>query len=66
VDWPERAPKSKFRSKQRITPADLVRNNQDRVLERSLALAKTHSKQIASLFDFWRLDDQHHIANGYE
>jgi len=57
VDWPG-APKSKFSLKRDQFNADFTFEQQDEVLERSLALAKTFKTDRVRFFDFWRLDDQ--------
>src|SRR5258705_3433909 len=57
VDWPG-APKSKFSPKRDQFNADFTFEQQDEVLERSLALAKTFKTDRVRFFDFWRLDDQ--------
>ena len=57
VDWPG-APKSKFSPKRDQFNADFTYDQQEEVLERSLALAKAFNTDRVRCFDFWRLDDQ--------
>jgi L-ribulose-5-phosphate 3-epimerase len=57
VDWPG-APKSKFSPKRDQFNADFTYEQQDEVLERSIALAKAFQTDRVRCFDFWRLDDQ--------
>jgi L-ribulose-5-phosphate 3-epimerase len=57
VDWPG-APKSKFSPKHDQFNAAFSFDQQNEVLERSIALAKTFSTDRIRCFDFWRLDDQ--------
>jgi sugar phosphate isomerase/epimerase len=56
VDWPG-APKSKY-SESKSFNADYNINQQDEVLDRAIALAKTFKTGRVRCFDFWRLDDQ--------
>jgi len=56
VDWPG-APKSKY-SEARSFNADYTVNQQDEVLERAIAMAKTFGTDRVRCFDFWRLEDQ--------
>ena len=56
VDWPG-APKSKFSPKRDQFSADFTFDQQDEVLERSIALAKAFQTDRIRCFDFWRLDD---------
>jgi sugar phosphate isomerase/epimerase len=56
VDWPG-APKSKFSPKRDQFNADFTFEQQDEVLERSLALTKAFQTDRIRCFDFWRLDD---------
>ena len=56
VDWPG-APKSKY-SESKSFNADYNINQQDEVLERAIALAKTFKTDRVRCFDFWRLEDQ--------
>lgn len=56
VDWPG-APKSKFSPKGAQFNADFTYNQQDEVLERSTALAKTFGTDRVRCFDFWRLEN---------
>src|SRR5262249_53821697 len=56
VDWPG-APKSKFSPKGPEFGASFTYNQQDELLERSIALAKTFQTDRIRCFDFWRLDD---------
>lgn len=57
VDWPG-APKSKFSPKHDQFNADFTFDQQDEVLERSIALAKQFGTDRVRCFDFWRLDNQ--------
>jgi L-ribulose-5-phosphate 3-epimerase len=57
VDWPG-APRSKFSPKRDQFNADFTYEQQDEVLERSIALAKAFQTDRVRCFDFWRLDDQ--------
>ena len=57
TDWPG-APKSKFSPKSPQFGADFSFEQQDEVLDRSLALAKAFRTDRVRCFDFWRLDDQ--------
>lgn len=57
VDWPG-APKSKFSVPHDQFGANFAFDQQDEVLERSLALAKEFKTDRVRCFDFWRLDDQ--------
>jgi L-ribulose-5-phosphate 3-epimerase len=57
VDWPG-APKSKFSPKHDQFNAAFSFAQQDEVLDRGIALAKTFSTDRIRCFDFWRLDDQ--------
>ena len=57
VDWPG-APKSKARSKEGNFGSIATFQQQDAVLERSMALAKRFKTNLVRGFDFWRLDDQ--------
>src|SRR5579864_8582376 len=57
VDWPG-APTSKFSPKRDQFNADFTFDQQDEVLERSIALAKAFHTDRVRCFDFWRLDDQ--------
>lgn len=56
TDWPE-APKSKFSPKGAQFGADFNFDQQDEVLERSIALAKAFNTDRIRCFDFWRLDN---------
>jgi sugar phosphate isomerase/epimerase len=56
VDWPG-APKSRFSPKGAQFGADFTFDQQDEVLERSIALAKAFGAERVRCFDFWRLDD---------
>jgi len=56
VDWPG-APKSKFSPTGAQFNADFTFDQQDEVLERSIALAKAFHTDRVRCFDFWRLDD---------
>jgi len=57
VDWPG-APQSKFSPKRDQFNAEFTFEQQDEVLERSIALAKAFHTDRVRFFDFWRLDDQ--------
>ena len=57
VDWPG-APTSKFSPKRDQFNADFTYDQQDEVLDRSIALAKAFRSDRVRLFDFWRLEDQ--------
>lgn len=57
ADWPG-APLSKFSPKRDQFNADFTYEQQDEVLERSFAMAKTFQTDRVRCFDFWRLDDQ--------
>jgi L-ribulose-5-phosphate 3-epimerase len=57
VDWPG-APLSKFSPKHDQFNADFSFDQQDEVLERSIALTKAFSTDRIRCFDFWRLEDQ--------
>jgi sugar phosphate isomerase/epimerase len=57
VDWPG-APKSKFSPKHDQFNADFTYEQQEEVLDRSIALAKAFSTDRIRCFDFWRLEDQ--------
>ena len=56
VDWPG-APKSKFSPKHDQFNADFTFDQQNDVLDRSIALAKAFNTDRVRCFDFWRLDD---------
>jgi sugar phosphate isomerase/epimerase len=56
VDWPG-APKSQFSPKGAQFSADFTYEQQDEVLERSIALAKAFQTERVRCFDFWRLED---------
>jgi L-ribulose-5-phosphate 3-epimerase len=56
VDWPG-APKSKFSPKQDQFNAHFGFDQQNEVLEKSIALAKSLGTDRVRCFDFWRLDD---------
>lgn len=56
VDWPG-APKSKY-SEAKSFNADYTMSQQDEVLERAIAMAKTFGTDRVRCFDFWRLEDQ--------
>ncbi len=57
VDWPKAA-KSKFSPKHDSFNASFSYEQQEEVLERSIALAKKFGTDRIRCFDFWRLDDQ--------
>jgi len=57
TDWPG-APKSPFSPKTPQFGADFTFEQQDDVLDRSIALAKAFQTARVRCFDFWRLDDQ--------
>ncbi|HXJ89911.1 MAG TPA: sugar phosphate isomerase/epimerase family protein [Candidatus Binatia bacterium] len=56
VDWPG-APKSKH-SEAKSFNADYNISQQDEVLDRAIAMAKTFGTDRVRCFDFWRLEDQ--------
>ena len=56
VDWPG-APKSQFSPKGAQFSADFTYEQQDELLERSIALAKAFQTDRVRCFDFWRLED---------
>ncbi|HTS35324.1 MAG TPA: sugar phosphate isomerase/epimerase family protein [Candidatus Solibacter sp.] len=56
VDWPG-APKSKYREEGSFG-ANFTLEQQDDVLEKAIAMAKTFGTDRVRCFDFWRLDDQ--------
>lgn len=56
TDWPG-APKSKFSPKNPQFGADFTFDQQDEVLDRSIALAKALGTDRVRCFDFWRLDN---------
>jgi sugar phosphate isomerase/epimerase len=57
VDWPG-APKSKYREGGGQFRANFNLSEQDEVLERAIAMAKSFGTDRVRCFDFWRLDDQ--------
>jgi L-ribulose-5-phosphate 3-epimerase len=57
VNWPG-APRSKYAPKGDQFKADFTFDQQNEVLERSIALAKAFNTNRVRFFDFWRLDDQ--------
>jgi L-ribulose-5-phosphate 3-epimerase len=57
VDWPG-APKSKFSPKRDQFNSSYGFDQQDEVLEKSIAMAKAFNTGRVRCFDFWRLDDQ--------
>ena len=56
TDWPG-APKSNFRPKGAQFGADFSFDQQDDVLDRSIALAKAFGTDRVRCFDFWRLEN---------
>jgi L-ribulose-5-phosphate 3-epimerase len=56
VDWPD-APHSKFGQERDQFNANFTYAQQDEVLDRSIALAKTFGAKVVRCFDFWRIDD---------
>jgi sugar phosphate isomerase/epimerase len=56
VDWPG-APESKFSPKRDQFNAAFTFDQQNEILERSIALARTFGTDLVRCFDFWRLDD---------
>src|SRR5262249_27399872 len=56
VDWPG-APKSKFSPTGAAFGASFTYEQQDEVLERSIALAKAFGTNRVRVFDFWQLED---------
>jgi len=57
VDWPG-APKSKFSPKRDQFNSTYGFDQQEEVLEKSIAMAKAFRTDRVRCFDFWRLDDQ--------
>lgn len=57
TDWPG-APKSPFSPETPQFGADFTFDQQNDVLDRSIALAKAFQTKRIRCFDFWRLDDQ--------
>ena len=57
VDWPG-APKSKYREDGGQFRANFNLSEQDEVLDRAIAMAKSFATDRVRCFDFWRLDDQ--------
>ena len=57
VDWPG-APTSKFSPKHDQFNANFTFEQQEEVLERSIAMAKAFATDRVRCFDFWRLEDQ--------
>ena len=57
VDWPGAA-KSRFSPRGLQFGADFTYAQQDELLERAVALARTFGTPYVRIFDFWRLDDQ--------
>lgn len=56
TDWPG-APKSKFSPKKPQFGADFSFDQQDQLLDRSIAMAKAFGTNRVRCFDFWRLGD---------
>src|SRR5437868_1316261 len=56
VDWPG-APKSKYSPKGTSYGASFSFEQQDEVLERATAMAKSFATNKVRMFDFWRLED---------
>src|SRR5437879_2994281 len=56
VDWPG-APKSKYSPKGTSYGASFSFEQQDEVLERATAMAKSFGTNKVRMFDFWRLED---------
>jgi sugar phosphate isomerase/epimerase len=56
VDWPD-APKSRYSPSGPQFAADFTYAQQDELLERAVALARTFHTPYVRIFDFWRLDD---------
>ena len=56
VDWPG-APKSKYSPKGTSYGASFSFEQQDEVLERATAMAKSFQTNKVRMFDFWRLED---------
>jgi sugar phosphate isomerase/epimerase len=56
VDWPD-APRSRFSTTNHSFHTDFSFEQQQEVLERSIALAKRFKTDRIRCFDFWRLDD---------
>lgn len=63
TDWPG-APRSKFSPKNDSFGASFGFQQQDEVLEKSIALAKQLGTTRVRGFDFWRLDDQAPYRDG--
>jgi L-ribulose-5-phosphate 3-epimerase len=57
VDWPG-APKSRYSLSGPQFGADFTYAQQDELIERAAALARTFHTPYVRVFDFWRLDDQ--------
>ena len=57
VDWPG-APTSKFSPKHDQFNANFTFEQQEEVLDRSVAMAKAFATDRVRCFDFWRLEDQ--------
>jgi hypothetical protein len=57
TDWPG-APRSSQSEERDQFHADFAANEQDKLLERCISLAKTFNTDRIRCFDFWRLDDQ--------
>ncbi len=57
VDWPG-APKSKYSPKGAQFNADFTYEQQDELLERTIAVAQAFGTDRVRCFDFWRLEDQ--------
>ncbi len=56
VDWPG-APKSKFSPTGSAYNASFTFDQQDEVLEKSIAIAKSFGTNRVRMFDFWKLED---------
>jgi L-ribulose-5-phosphate 3-epimerase len=56
VDWPG-APKSKFSPTGSAYNASFTFDQQDEVLEKSIAIAKSFGTNKVRMFDFWKLED---------
>ncbi|HEY6767622.1 MAG TPA: sugar phosphate isomerase/epimerase family protein [Candidatus Sulfotelmatobacter sp.] len=57
TDWPG-APRSSQSERRNQFKADFNANQQDKLLERCIGLAKSFNTDRIRCFDFWRLDDQ--------
>ncbi len=65
VDWPG-APKSPASPSGPQFAADFTYGQQDELLERAVALARTFGTPYVRIFDFWRLNDQTPYRNAID